>query len=127
MLILFITFYSNSKYTYITLKGENLIYIILIILFLEWFYNHPSLRYGGYQLICLLLFLPFSGILISKKKIKNIYLKINVLIFITLVIFFGRNINRLVNENIKYDYNPLDNPVYRITEDYFKIQKNFNI
>ena len=33
------------------------LYFIFVILILEWFFNHPALRYGGYSLFTL-LFLP---------------------------------------------------------------------
>ena len=45
---------NNYKYKYL------LFYILLIILFFEWFYNHPALRYGGYSLIALIIFIPIS-------------------------------------------------------------------
>ena len=34
---------------------------------IEWFLNHPSLRYGGYHLVALLFFLPVSMLLGSQK------------------------------------------------------------
>ena len=43
---------------------------MLTLLFAEWFYNHPALRYGGYPLIALLLFLPIAQYL-SKKNYLN--------------------------------------------------------
>ena len=38
----------------------NIIYLFLVIIFIEWFYKHPSLRYGGYHIIALLFFIPIS-------------------------------------------------------------------
>ena len=98
----------------------------MIILLFEWFYNHPALRYGGYQLLCLLLFLPVSNFLSSKKNFKNVLSKTNVLLIIGLIIFFGRNVNRLINENIKYNFNPYVSPVYRITDNHFSIHSKLN-
>ena len=125
-IIFLLMFSSKEKNTLLNYKGENFIYIILLILLFEWFYNHPTLRYGGYQLICLLLFLPVSNFISSKKNFKNVLFKTNILLIISLTIFFGRNMNRLINENIKYDFNPFKNPVYKITENHFLINNRFN-
>ena len=43
------------------------IFILTIILSLEWFLNHPAFRYGGYYLLCILWFIPLS-IYLSKKN-----------------------------------------------------------
>ena len=60
ILIIYISFFSAKK----NKKKQDTyllpIYFFLIILFFEWFYNHPALRYGGYILICLLIFIPIS-------------------------------------------------------------------
>ena len=119
--IFLITFRSKDKNSLFNYKGEKFIYIILLILLFEWFYNHPALRYGGYQLFCLLLFLPVSNILSSRNRIKNIFFKTNILLIIALTIFFGRNVNRLINESNKYSFNPLIDPVYRITTNHFLV------
>ena len=124
-LIFLLIFRSKQKKPLFIFKGEKFIYFIILILFFEWFYNHPTLRYGGYQLLCLLLFLPASNILSSKKNLKNVLFKTNVLLLITLVIFVGRNINRLVNENIKYGFNPFINPIYRITDNHFLVHNKY--
>ena len=119
ILIFVITFGSKKKNSLFVYRGEKFIYIIILILLFEWFYNHPSLRYGGYQLLCLALFLPFSNFMSNLNHSKKIFLKTNILLIIALTIFFGRNINRLINENNKYDFDPFTNPVYRITANHF--------
>ena len=43
-----------------------------------------------------------------------------------MTVFFGRNIDRLYDENIKYQFNPFVNPIYRINESYFKLQDKLN-
>ena len=48
------------------------------------------------------------------------------MLLIALTIFFGRNINRLIVENEKYEFNPFKNPVYRINDSYFSIQNKIN-
>ena len=40
-------------------------------------------------------------------------------------IFFIRNIDRLIDENKKYNYNVLSNPFYRIEKTNFRIDKIF--
>ena len=94
---------------------------------MEWFYNHPALRYGGYPLISLLLFLPISNILGNRNYSKiNMQLRVNILILITLSIFFIRNIDRLIDENKQYRYNPLKIINYPVDEGHFRIQKTFS-
>ena len=51
-------------------KGIILIYIMLILLFAEWFYNHPALRYGGYSVVAILLFLPIAWYLATKNYLN---------------------------------------------------------
>jgi hypothetical protein len=99
-----------------------LIYIILVVLTLEWFYISPSLRYGGYHLIALLFFIPLS-IYLNKYSHKSLLLKKKVyfLIFLTITIFVSRNISRLTNEYELYGYNILNNSYYRTSGQNFKI------
>ena len=42
------------------------------------------------------------------------------LMILIIVIFFGRNINRLMNENEKYDYNPFKEVIYKIDENHLR-------
>ncbi len=94
-------------------KNILLVYAIIFFLFLEWFYNHPALRYGGYHLIAILIFLPLSFYLekisfydsINKKKIGYLFLLI-------LVIVTSRNIIRIEKEVNLYNYNIYKNPSY---------------
>ena len=101
-------------------------YIILLILLFEWFYNHPALRYGGYCLIALLIFYPLSNFLVifnnSKKKLKKTFL---FLLFLTVLIFIGRNVDRLMDERIIYNYKPEKNVFYKVGKNHFRIDKQF--
>tara|TARA_Y100001958_G_C21246777_1_gene577497 strand:+ start:3645 stop:5363 length:1719 start_codon:yes stop_codon:yes gene_type:complete len=117
-------FNKNKKKKKIILNKYTLIiYIILFILSLEWFYNHPALRYGGYSLFALLIFIPLSiyveSFRVSEKKFK---LSCVILILITLSIFLGRNINRIIYEVNKYDYKPFSESFYKVDETHFRIQ-----
>ncbi|WP_440932446.1 hypothetical protein [Candidatus Pelagibacter sp.] len=117
-----LNFYNRKIYLYV-----KFIYVTFIIIFFEWFLNHPSLRYGGYILFTIILFLPFSLLLERyKDKIANIKKKIIILISFTIIIFFSRNIDRINKEIIKYSYNPLKNPYYLINDNHFRVQKNFD-
>ena len=121
--IIYFTFYSKNKKKIKINKKIYGLYLVLLVLLIEWFYNHPSLRYGGYSLIALILFIP-SSIYISKfldkRKIKK---KLIILISCCLIIFIGRNINRISYEINKYDYNVFLTPFYSLNENYFRIDK----
>lgn len=120
-LVVFFTFYSQS-YKDIKIIDTKIVSIILLIILLifAWFYNHPSLRYGGYSLFALILFIPFSIILSSIVTKKNIKKKILSLIMISILIFVGRNISRLNNEFKQYNYS-FENPYYRLEDSNFRI------
>lgn len=123
-IILYFFFYSKIN---IKLKINNylyFIYFIIILLFLEWLYNHPSLRYGGYVLISTIIFLPLSVLLskFSQNKI-NSKKKIFILLVLVSVIFFSRNINRIEDEVKKYSFKPFSNYQFRINENHFRIHK----
>ena len=101
-------------------------YVILLILFIEWFYNHPALRYGGYSIIALMIFYPLSyslQIFINhQKKIK----KITILILgVTAFIFASRNIDRLFDERVVYNYKPEINIFYKVDKNHFRIEREF--
>lgn len=106
-----------------------LIYIFLVILLIEWFLNHPALRYGGYVLISLIVFVPFSYFL-GKNQVdyesKNIKIKVFTLIFLTIIIFSIRNFSRIYDEMNKYNYNPILRPFFYIDDKHFRIQKRFD-
>jgi len=122
VLLLFKENFFNTRLNKINV-GTYIIYLIIFILGLEWFYNRPSLRYGGYHILPLLLFIPISVKLassdISIKKYTKIIL---ILICITISTFIGRNINRIVKEVQVYDYKPFKKTFYFINEDHFRIQ-----
>ncbi len=126
-LIIFITYSKISvKKTKIDLNNYQIIfYFLILILFLEWFYNHPSLRYGGFSLVALIFFLPLS-IKLSSFKINTNKFQITtiILIFITASVFTGRNLNRINNERILYKYNPLEDAFYKVKNSYFQENKN---
>ena len=124
LVILFSTFFFQKKLKYkiVFTKKTLLLYLILIILFFEWFYNHPALRYGGYHLIALLIFLPVS-IFLDNQIIfnKKLFMKINVILIIILITFLSRNINRISKEVRVYNYNFIENASYNENFKNYKI------
>ena len=115
LIVLFFIFFEKKTQRKYLKRNFWSIYLILLFLLFEWFYFHPALRYGGYHLIALLIFIPFSvfmekQILMNKKNIK----RIKIFISLIFIIFFVRNIDRIYNEHKIYNYNPVKYPSYNI-------------
>ena len=110
-------FLIKLKRVELTKKNFYLFYIVILLLFIEWFLNHPALRYGGFTLIALSIFIPLS-IFIESRLIVNFKLKkrITFLIFTSFLIFSLKNIDRILKESDKYNYNPLTNAHYFIND-----------
>ncbi len=123
LIIVILLFFKPKKLSFKNFNNYNWIYIFLLILFFEWFINHPSLRYGGYVLVFLLLIFPISLILSNQRHnfFKN-KKKIKALVFIGLVILSYRNIDRLIKENSIYNYNFIKNPYYLIEDKFYLMQ-----
>tara|TARA_B100000780_G_C21110663_1_gene448818 strand:- start:172 stop:1533 length:1362 start_codon:yes stop_codon:yes gene_type:complete len=128
-LFIFLIFFSKKSQKIVKPKFL-LIYITLIFLTLVWFYTLPTLRYGGYHLIALLAFIPISIYLskffINQRLLKN---KVYFFLFLTIIVFVGRNVSRLSNEYVLYNYNILDNAYPRkVGQDFtiFKRIQNLN-
>tara|TARA_Y100000992_G_C21269667_1_gene495938 strand:- start:86 stop:1795 length:1710 start_codon:yes stop_codon:yes gene_type:complete len=128
-LILFIFFYKSSlkKNRFKKIINLKYIYLVILLLFFEWFYNHPALRYGGYSLIVLLIAIPVSNYLYSKQIQLNVFLKrAKIIVLITFIVFFGRNFDRINNEYNKYSFNPFKNSFYDTSEKNFRVEKKIN-
>jgi len=115
LVFIFTTFFFNWKNKVSLIKKRKYLipYLIIFILFCEWFYNHPALRYGGYHLIALLIFLP-SALLIEKRIIFNhdLIKRVNIMIIIIILIFLTRNILRINKEIDQYNFNFYKNASY---------------
>ncbi len=123
-LIIFLCFFSKNKREAVNnVKG---LYVILTIIFLIWFFKHPSLRYGGYTLIALMFFIPVSNVCSKFVKVENIKkLTVYFLIILTFSIFNIRNFSRIEKEINVYNYDVLYNPFKFIKEiDYVKSNKS---
>ena len=125
--IIFYSLFYSKKKKYQKKENLNLLYFALVLLFLEWFYNHPSLRYGGYYIIAILIFIPLSIKLSNfKNDKKNIKNKIFIILFITISIFLYRNLDRIIQEKRIYEYSPLWNVYYYVDENHhFRVEREF--
>jgi hypothetical protein len=118
LLLLFIIFFSVFYSKKIKKNKLNIrylvIYYFLLICLIEWFMYHPSLRYGGYHLFALLLFIPLCTFLaLFDLEYKIFFKKASFLILITIIVFLTRNVNRLNKEYKNYNYNPFIETKYK--------------
>jgi hypothetical protein len=124
-IILILTFYNNKINRIKLDKHFFIFYFTIFLLFFEWFYNHPSLRYGGYVLVFSIIFLPLI-IILKSFKTKNEKIKILILITLLTITFEVRNINRLHKEYKIYNYNFIKDFRYNVEKDYFRINNKIN-
>ena len=114
VLILFISliflffFQSKNKISKLNFKNFKLIFFAISFIFLIWFIKHPSLRYGGYAPLSLLISFPLICYLSLAKKFKYNINKIgNFLLIIAFSIFVIKNVIRLdaeLNRNDMYKF-----------------------
>jgi len=125
-----IIYYSfRSKKIIIVKKRKiQLLLILIFILLFEWFYNHPTLRYGGYCLIASIFFISTS-LLLEKFSIskENLIKRGKYLIIIAAIVFVSRNINRINYEVKTYGYQPLKMTYYKINPAYFVTSEKIKI
>ena len=130
LISIFLFFFRKSFFKKAIINVDHhvyLVYLLILILGIEWFYNHPALRYGGYHIIALLLFIPISVKLGSAQIDLKKYSKISiVLVSLTIIIFLSRNINRIVNEVEQYSYKPIRQTYYSLDDNHFRIQKKMD-
>ena len=67
-LIIFISFYRNKLSVNNKSISYKAIYSILLLFLIEWFMNHPTLRYGGYNVIAFNIF--YTYVLLSSKMVN---------------------------------------------------------
>ena len=124
ILIISLIFIVKFKKVKLSKKNYYLFYATVLLLLFEWFLNHPALRYGGFTLIALSIFIPlsifFESRLNSNLKLKN---KIIFLILLSFTVFSIKNIDRIFKESDKYKYNPLINAHYYIDDDTYHFNK----
>ena len=125
LVMLFFRFSSNNKYKK-NIKIDLLSYMVPIFFLIEWFLNHPAMRYGGYVLFAIPIFLFTSSIIqkykVEKKKLWNLSVFFIVLVF---VIFNVRNYSRITKETEIYSYNLFHSPFFYVQDvESVKINKN---
>ena len=102
-------------------KNFLYLYLFFVVIFIEWFLKHPQLRYGGYHLIALLIFIPLSYYFNSLAMSFSVFLKnAKIILFIAIFIYAGRNIDRLITEYHQYDFNPFVSLKFYHTDEMFK-------
>ncbi len=88
-------------------------YLIPLSFLLEWFLNHPSMRYGGYVLFAIPIFLFTAQLIekykISKKALNNLTI---FFIFLSFISYNTRNIIRIDKEASIYNYNVFKSPYF---------------
>ena len=117
LLVISSIFLINLRKAKFRIRNFYLFYATIILLLFEWFLNHPALRYGGFTLIALSFFIPFSIFIESRLNLNlRFKKKITFLILISFFIFSLKNIDRIFKENDKYNYNPLIDAHYFIND-----------
>ena len=103
--VVYFTFKSHNKIN-LHKRKYSILYLFLVFFLLEWFLNHPTLRYGGFHLFALLLFIPISIELEKYELNWSLFFRRSlVLIIVVLIVFVSRNSFRLYKEYEVYNYN----------------------
>ena len=118
----FLLFYTKKKKK-IEQRKTLLVYLILSVFFIEWFLIHPSMRYGGYILFALPIFI-FVSTKIEKYDVtkKKALISTTLLIFLTLFSYNLRNYLRLEKEINFYNYEPVKSPYFNV--DYVEVEES---
>ena len=119
LILLIILFFKENIYLEKNFKNKKYLFQIFLILFpifLIWFLKHPSLRYGGYIILSLILFFTFFlSIKFKSTNFRILKKKIRVLIILSILYFNISNINRIYNEiNSPYVFGYHDFPFYAL-------------
>ncbi len=105
-------------------KKFFLFYTLIIIIFLIWFLKHPTLRYGGYSAVFLMISLPITLFFDNFTNKKSFFKRFNVLIILIVVLFNLKNINRISKEFERNDLYKYKNfPFFAIEQKQFKLKK----
>ena len=117
-------FTKNHKIDF-NIKAVIICYLSIIIVFLLWFFNFPTLRYAGYTIVFLISVLPISLFLAKNVNFskKAVIKKTNILLIIAILIFNAKNVQRL-NKEFNYKNNEHHNfynfPYYWVDDVKFK-------
>tara|TARA_B100000945_G_C20278964_1_gene547674 strand:- start:210 stop:842 length:633 start_codon:yes stop_codon:yes gene_type:complete len=120
-IFMFLFFYKKKKKIYSGKIKFKLFYLFILLFCLEWFYNHPALRYGGYSILALVFFIPVSIYLSSfNNKVVDLDKKLKILVLLTFVIFVSKNINRIYDEKLRYGYQVFNEPYFYLDKSAFR-------
>ena len=105
-------------------KNFYYFYFLLVVIFLIWFLKHPTLRYGGYSIVFLVVSIPMA-IFFDKIQNKKIFIKkLNFIIILIIVLFNLKNINRIYKEFERGDLYKFTNfPFFRHRRERFFFKK----
>ncbi len=118
---MFLFSYNKKKKTYNNKIKFKLFYLFIFLFCLEWFYNHPALRYGGYSILALIFFIPISIYLSTfNNKVVDLNKKLKILVLLTFIIFVSKNINRIYDEKLKYGYHVFNQPYFYLDKSAFR-------
>ena len=122
LFLIFKDFKFNKKNKVKLDKKLTFFYILILIIFLTWFSKHPTLRYGGYAIVFLIISVPAS-VLISNFKNRNFFNKrLKFFIIFVIIVFNFKNINRIGKEIERGDhYKFQDFPFFALKEKDYKI------
>ena len=101
-ILLYFIFFGKFQKKNNSISKTNffLFYSILVLVFVFWFFNFPTLRYAGYSISFQIISFPICYILSRKIDLykKNNFSTLYTLIMISLIVFNIRNIHRINNE-----------------------------
>jgi len=140
LLIIAIFFFLFKRNFSLLKKNKNqisnkdlILFFCFFIIFLLWFLNFPTLRYGGYPIVTILIIFPF--IFLNKKiiniKNQNVIKKIIGIFIFSYLVFLSKNVLRLDYELklTKLENNNFNNfPFFWVKKNKFKkvsIQKHY--
>ena len=99
----------------------KLFYLFIFLFCLEWFLNHPALRYGGYTILALLAFIPMSFYLSNFNHVFKVFSKkFQFIILLSVIIFVSKNAIRINSENLKYGYEVFNKPYFYLNKSAFR-------
>ncbi len=118
-LVIFIFFINYKLRSKVLVLNKKILFFygIIIIIFLIWFTNHPSLRYGGYSISFLAISIPVA-LLFKKFKSKISFEKNFKILAILIIVFFNTKnflrINKEFNRTDEFKFNNF--PFFAIPE-----------
>ena len=106
--------FTKSRKSFFS-KKILIFYLSLLAVCLIWFFKHPTLRYGGYSIVFLMIAVPVA-LIFSQFALKNHAVKnFKVLLILVFVVFNIKNFSRIKNEFNRDDLYKFSNfPYYTI-------------